>query len=74
MFNEFIRKNKEWEKDRRNRLNTAFETLAKLLPKYDPSAPFSKIEILQRSILYVEELQKKYKEILAGNDKILFSE
>ncbi|XP_059621595.1 uncharacterized protein LOC132265113 [Phlebotomus argentipes] len=68
-------RNKEWEKDRRDRLNKTFDSLARKLPQYDPSSPFSKIEILQRTISFIEELQKKQKDLLLSEcDKVLLKE
>lgn len=66
-------KSKSWEKLRRERLNKTFDILAALLPQYDTSKPFSKIEILQRSIVLIEDLQKEKKDLLAGNNKELLS-
>lgn len=42
-----------------------------LLPQYEPSSPFSKIEILQKAIAYIEELKAKLKEFLADKDQSL---
>ncbi|XP_055708155.1 uncharacterized protein LOC129804649 [Phlebotomus papatasi] len=68
-------RNKEWEKDRRDRLNKTFDNLAKKLPQYDPSSPFSKIEILQKTITFIEELQTKQKDLLQSEcDKVLLKE
>lgn len=55
------RRNKAWEKDRRDRLNQTFNDLAKLLPDHDPKSPFSKIEILQKSVALIDELNRKLK-------------
>lgn len=60
------RKNRTWEKDRRDRLNNTFDKLARLLPEYQPKVTFSKIEILQKTIVYVEDLRLKIRELLAG--------
>uniref|UniRef100_A0A1B0CA58 BHLH domain-containing protein n=1 Tax=Lutzomyia longipalpis TaxID=7200 RepID=A0A1B0CA58_LUTLO len=68
-------RNREWEKDRRDRLNKTFDSLAKKLPQYDPSSPFSKIEILQKTIAFIEELQEKQNELmLSACDKVLLKE
>ncbi|XP_037048351.1 uncharacterized protein LOC119082808 isoform X2 [Bradysia coprophila] len=61
--------NRAWEKERRDRLNKSFDILAKFLPNYDDAAPFSKIEIIQKSILLIKDLQHKLKELLAGSHK-----
>lgn len=37
-----------------------------MLPEYNPSKPFSKVEILQRSILLLENLQNKNKDLVSG--------
>ncbi|RZB40490.1 proteoglycan 4-like, partial [Asbolus verrucosus] len=50
---------REWEKERRNRLNEAFNALCKLLPCYDPSINTSKIDILRNAAGYIEELQRE---------------
>lgn len=60
------RKNRTWEKERRNRLNNTFDKLAKFLPEYQPKVTFSKIEILQKTIAYVEDLRLKIRELLTG--------
>lgn len=73
LFIFFFRNKNEWEKDRRNRLNTTFNLLAERLPQYDPSKPFSKIEILQKTILLIEEIQKKNKELLGGCNTTVLS-
>lgn len=57
----FSSRNKAWEKDRRDRLNQTFDDLAKLLPKHDPKARLSKIEILQKAIVLIEDLDRKLK-------------
>lgn len=65
-------KNKAWEKDRRDRLNKSFEELAKLLPKYDPSITWSKIEIIQKSIAHIKELHERHEQyLLDKNPEVL---
>lgn len=58
---------REWEKERRGRLNKSFTALSKLLPCYDPSLPLSKITILEKSASYIEELQLKVKDLLSSD-------
>ncbi|KAJ6645242.1 hypothetical protein Bhyg_00446 [Pseudolycoriella hygida] len=65
--------NRAWEKERRDRLNKSFDILAKFLPNYEDSVPFSKIEIIQKSILLIKELQLKLKEALASNHKNIYN-
>lgn len=52
-------KTKFYEKERRDRLNQTIEELAKLLPTYDPSVPWSKVEVLRKSIEYVKETKER---------------
>lgn len=54
-------------------MNKSFDILAKFLPNYDDTVPFSKIEIIQKSILLIKELQQKLKELLAENHKDILS-
>ncbi|XP_058461008.1 mucin-5AC-like [Malaya genurostris] len=63
--------NRIWEKERRDRLNQTFDGLSKLLPDYEPATQLSKIEILQRTIEYVEKLQNKIKAFLEERDVFL---
>ncbi|XP_022901295.2 SUN domain-containing protein 2-like [Onthophagus taurus] len=58
---------REWEKDRRNRLNNSFSELSKKLPCYQPSLNISKIEILQKAAGYIDELDTQVKDLLANN-------
>lgn len=60
-----LSKCREWEKDRRDRLNRGFAALGKVLPCYDPSLPLSKINILEKAASYIEELQDKVKDLLS---------
>ncbi|XP_055325067.1 mucin-3A-like [Sitodiplosis mosellana] len=64
--------NRAWEKDRRDRLNTTFEKLAKLLPEYRPKVTFSKIEILHKTIVYIEDLRKKLRDVLSTQNESIF--
>ncbi|XP_064211311.1 mucin-2 [Tribolium castaneum] len=59
---------REWEKERRNRLNEAFATLCKLLPCYDPATNVSKIDILRNAASYIEELQTKVKTLVSQDN------
>lgn len=59
----FCRKNRTWERDRRERLNNTFERLAKLLPDYEAKVTLSKIDILQKTIAYIEELKVKFQDV-----------
>ncbi|XP_065087173.1 mucin-4-like [Ochlerotatus camptorhynchus] len=63
--------NRIWEKERRDRLNQTFDSLSKLLPEYEPATQLSKIEVLQRTIEYVEKLQDKIKAFLEERDTLL---
>lgn len=67
------RRNRTWEKDRRDRLNLTFEQLAQLLPEYRPKLNLSKIEILQKSIDYVQALRGKLKDLLATQNGSMLS-
>ncbi|GLH08726.1 Uncharacterized protein GBIM_13913 [Gryllus bimaculatus] len=60
-------KAREWERDRRERLNETFNLLSTLLPSYDPSITRSKIEILQKAVAYISDLQKENKELVKGD-------
>lgn len=62
-------KNREWEKERRNRLNEAFATLCKLLPCYDPATNLTKIDILRNAASYIAELQTKIKDLVSENNE-----
>ncbi|XP_018320327.1 putative uncharacterized protein DDB_G0282133 isoform X2 [Agrilus planipennis] len=60
-------KSREWEKDRRTRINDAFTSLSKLLPCYDPSRTLSKINILKQAAAFIEELQEKINSFINNN-------
>ncbi|XP_055385710.1 probable serine/threonine-protein kinase DDB_G0282963 [Condylostylus longicornis] len=66
-------KNKAWEKERRDRLNKSFENLAKLLPNYDPSITWTKIEIIQKSIAHIEHLHQRTEKYIAAKDPELLN-
>ncbi|KAF5298912.1 hypothetical protein FQR65_LT09565 [Abscondita terminalis] len=57
---------REWEKIRRDKLNSGFTVLSKLLPSHDPSLTWSKVDILQKASQYIEELQVKLKNVLTN--------
>ncbi|XP_076250544.1 uncharacterized protein LOC143190251 isoform X2 [Rhynchophorus ferrugineus] len=57
-------KTRAWEKERRNRLNEGFTKLSQVLPCYDSSKTFSKIEILERAKLAIKDLDEKLKNFL----------
>ncbi|KAJ3642870.1 hypothetical protein Zmor_025619 [Zophobas morio] len=59
---------REWEKERRNRLNDAFATLSKVLPCYDPAVNVSKIDILKNAATHIEELQAKLKTLMSESN------
>ncbi|KAL3268274.1 hypothetical protein HHI36_007398 [Cryptolaemus montrouzieri] len=61
---------KSWEKERRDRLKVAFTNLEKLLPSYDPSSVSTRINVLTKSIEYIQEMQNKIQELLKPNSKI----
>ncbi|KAK9892859.1 hypothetical protein WA026_022540 [Henosepilachna vigintioctopunctata] len=61
---------KTWEKERRGRIKEAFITLEKLLPSYDPSAVSTRINTLNKSIEYIQEMQNRVDELLKPNNKI----
>ncbi|XP_073971035.1 uncharacterized protein isoform X2 [Rhodnius prolixus] len=68
-------KGKEWEKERRDKLNVGFQELCKLLPDHDPSITMSKMEILRKATEYIKHLQEKNEEIIkCGNENFLKSE
>lgn len=67
-------KNKAWEKDRRDRLNKTFDELAKLLPKFDQSVIWSKIEIIQKAITFITDLNKRLEDYLEAKDPELLKE
>ncbi|XP_023018618.2 uncharacterized protein [Leptinotarsa decemlineata] len=60
-------KSRGWEKIRRNRLNEAFASLAKVLPCYDPSVNLTKIEILTKATCAVKDLQDEVNKIITPN-------
>lgn len=44
-------------------MKEAFLKLEKLLPSYDPSCPSSKIDVLTKSIEYIEEMRNIINEL-----------
>ncbi|KAJ8867295.1 hypothetical protein PR048_031096 [Dryococelus australis] len=55
---------KQWEKERRERLNVCFRELASLLPSHDPAVTLSKVQILQKAAKYIRELQGENKTLV----------
>ncbi|XP_045473227.1 putative uncharacterized protein DDB_G0282133 [Harmonia axyridis] len=68
-------KRKIWEKERRDHLKEAFIKLEKLLPSYDPSCSFSRIDVITKSIEYIQEMKNVVQELSnkqsAVNPKVL---
>ncbi|VEN47445.1 unnamed protein product, partial [Callosobruchus maculatus] len=60
---------REWEKERRNRVNEAFVSLAKVLPNYDPSVNLPKIDILLKAKTAIVELQAQVASIVSPEEK-----
>ncbi|XP_072401493.1 uncharacterized protein [Diabrotica undecimpunctata] len=52
-------KKNNWEKERRERFNKAFDELAKVLPGYVPTENLSRIEILTKSTSTILELKEE---------------
>ncbi|XP_063236702.1 uncharacterized protein LOC134538977 isoform X2 [Bacillus rossius redtenbacheri] len=48
---------KQWEKERRERLNACFRDLASALPGHDPAVTLSKVQILQRAAECIRALR-----------------
>lgn len=61
-------KTRAWEKDRRKRLNDGFTKLSQVLPTYDFSKNFSKLEILENAKLAITDLDEKLKAFLYPQD------
>ncbi|XP_046391229.1 uncharacterized protein LOC124159455 [Ischnura elegans] len=57
-------KYREWERERRERLNVSFNDLGSLLPDHDPAVVTSKVEILQKSAAFIRDLKKENSELL----------
>ncbi|CAH0385934.1 unnamed protein product [Bemisia tabaci] len=51
------KQSKEYEKERRDRLNKAFDQLSSVLPDYDPISSLSKVEILTKAYDYIKKLE-----------------
>ncbi|KAL5292068.1 hypothetical protein ACFFRR_011081 [Megaselia abdita] len=66
MVKKHSEKSKTYEKDRRDRLNKAIGELAKMLPKYDPSVVWSKIEVIQFSVEYMKEIKERQEKAIEG--------
>ncbi|KAL1491055.1 hypothetical protein ABEB36_011708 [Hypothenemus hampei] len=61
-------KSRQWEKERRNRLNEYFNKLWELLPIYDASRPISKADILINAASTIKELDEKLKSLLTESN------
>ncbi|KAG8222423.1 hypothetical protein J437_LFUL008420 [Ladona fulva] len=59
-------KYREWERERRERLNVSFNDLGSLLPNHDPAVVTSKVDILQKSAAYIRDLKKENSDLLLG--------
>ncbi|XP_060527682.1 uncharacterized protein LOC132702861 [Cylas formicarius] len=59
----------KWEKNRRHRLNEAFNNLNKVLPCFDPSVKLSKIVIIENAISTIKDLDEKVKKILSSESE-----
>uniref|UniRef100_A0A0A9YTV5 BHLH domain-containing protein n=2 Tax=Lygus hesperus TaxID=30085 RepID=A0A0A9YTV5_LYGHE len=68
-------KSREWEKERRDKLNVGFNDLSKLLPDHDPSISLSKMDILRKAAEFIRQLQEQNDEIVkSGNNDVLKNE
>ncbi|KAF6209768.1 hypothetical protein GE061_015518 [Apolygus lucorum] len=68
-------KSREWEKERRDKLNVGFNDLSKLLPEHDPSISLSKMDILRKAAEFIRQLQDQNDEIVkSGNNDVLKNE
>ncbi|BET03325.1 Helix-loop-helix DNA-Hypothetical protein domain [Nesidiocoris tenuis] len=63
-------KSRDWEKERRKKLNICFDDLSRLLPEHDPAITLSKMEILKKAAEYIRQLQKQNEEIFGSNDEL----
>ncbi|XP_044755847.1 putative uncharacterized protein DDB_G0282133 [Coccinella septempunctata] len=63
-------KKKIWEKERRDHLKEAFLKLEKLLPSYDPSNSASRIDVLTKSIEYIQEMKNVIEELSKPQSEI----
>lgn len=70
----FFRKNGEWEKNRRDKLNLTFSELSQLLPGHDPLLTLSKVEILRKTVAYVGQLRESNTRLLETNCDAALSE
>ncbi|XP_039300769.1 uncharacterized protein LOC120356048 [Nilaparvata lugens] len=59
-------KNREWERERRGKLNVAFGQLDQLLPDYDPSRVRSKLAILMAAVGHITHLHQLMHTLSAG--------
>ncbi|KAM0726252.1 hypothetical protein ACS0PU_007436 [Formica fusca] len=58
-------KAKTWERDRRNRMNTYFKTLADLLPPHQEGRKLNKVDILIHATKYIKELHNRTEELFS---------
>ena len=57
------RKAKTWERDRRNRMNAYFKTLADLLPPHQEGRTRNKVDILIHASKYIKDLHNRTEEL-----------
>jgi hypothetical protein len=60
----YFSKSREWERERRERLNNSFNDLSKILPTSDNKAITKKMEILQKATTFIKALQEENAELL----------
>ncbi|XP_050451220.1 serine-rich adhesin for platelets-like [Cataglyphis hispanica] len=60
-------KAKTWERDRRNRMNTYFKTLADLLPPHQEGRKLNKVDILIHATKYIKELHNRTEELFSSH-------
>ncbi|XP_075237832.1 uncharacterized protein LOC142334051 [Lycorma delicatula] len=63
-----IRKYREWERKRRNRLNVSFYELNTVLPDYDPAITRTKVDIINNAAVYIKQLIDKNQQLMEKND------
>ena len=62
------KRNSEWERNRRDRLNDSFIALSRLLPNFEESKPLSKIETINQATRFIIDLQEQNKRLLMGDE------
>ena len=62
------RKCKDWERDRRERLNQSFYELSRLLPDHDPTLPLSKLDIITKATSYIKHLQEQNMKLMENSE------